>query len=223
MDGRRGTAMQRRSIGRPMREDEFDAVRVDRVLAWSMVAAVHAVLAGAALQLRTPASRNGESEPLAVIFLPAPAPVSLPPVAPAATQSPDAPKPSLAAASPSQAPVARAPSPVTAPPESGLIAVQVPTGSVAAPPRTTRAPWDEPVADAFERRAPALPGQGAQRFTMKAPRSVAGTIDSIGAMFGGRGEDPCARTRDNIGRLGVHGDSADLQREVEYERRHCRP
>lgn len=187
-----------------------------------MVAVSHALLVWAALQLRMPASRDGESEPLAVIFLAPAEPVSPPPVARAPTRSPAAPIASVSVA-PRRTQLVRAPAPATHTPESGLSAVEVPARSPAAPRRAARAPWDEPVADAFERRAPALPGQGAQRFRMKPPRSVASTIDSIGAMFGGRGEDPCARTRDNIGLLGVQGDSADLQREVEYERRHCRP
>ncbi|WP_152566154.1 hypothetical protein [Lysobacter antibioticus] len=70
---------------------------------------------------------------------------------------------------------------------------------------------------------PVLPGQGARRFRMQPPNSIARTVERVGRLFGGRGEDPCLRTRDNIGELAVQGDSTALQRELEYERRLCRP
>lgn len=209
-----------------MRADEFDAPRVDRLLAWSIVAAFHALLAFAASHLYLPASRDGESEPLALIFLPPPS--ALPPPAPLPARPRTAPARSAPTGSgptapPSRTRAASATSPKAAALDSGLTAVQMPPSASPPQPHSARAPWDAPTADLLERRAPTLPGHATQRFKMQQPRSLATAVERFGQLFGGRGEDPCKRTRANIDGLASQGDSADLQRELEYERRYCRP
>lgn len=199
-----------------------DGTRVERICAWTAVALVHAGLAWVAMQWRTPAPAAGDESVLAVIFIdrrppPAPAAEPRPPpsrparvAAPAAAAAGDPVRTRSATPSPDAEPAAPEPT-------SGLTAVQL---GAAAP---VRAPWDEPAVDLLERRAPGLPGHATQRFKMQAPRSVATVLERAGQLFGGRGEDPCKRTRANIDGLGAQGDSADLQRELEYERRYCRP
>ncbi|WP_206413707.1 hypothetical protein, partial [Lysobacter enzymogenes] len=90
------------------------------------------------------------------------------------------------------------------------------------PASAPRAPWDAPppAAKPFASRSPPLPGQGAQRFRMQPPRSIAATVERIGRMFGGGGLSDCAETRNNIRDLAVLGAEAVAQ-DVEEERRNC--
>lgn len=204
------------------RQSEPHAAGMERALAWSVVAAIHALLFWGAAQLRVASSSDESSAPLALIYLPAPQPQrALPIVEPLPRTV--APKPLSSIAAPPRASAktiaslqTEAESPTDAAAPTGLIAIEI-------PPSAPRTPWDAPTVNAFDREPPPLPGQGAQRFKMAPPRSLASTVENIGRLFGGRGEDPCARTRDNIRELGVQGDSAALQREVDYERRYCRP
>ena len=81
-------------------------------------------------------------------------------------------------------------------------------------------------ADPFANRPVNLPGEAGTtrlRVRMREPRSVARVVEGIGALFGGPGPDPCAEARANIAALGPGDDRAALEREVDFERRYCRP
>lgn len=214
-----------------MTASKRDVARTERACAWGVVALVHAGFIWVAMQWRMPADAVEDDSVLALIFIAAP---SRPPARTSQLPQPAQPperrdrvasaqrKPpqrervdTIAASLP---PVDPAPQD----PPSGLTAVQI-DPRVTDPARATRAPWDAPAADLLERRAPTLPGHATQRFKMQQPRSLATAVERFGQMFGGRGEDPCKRTRANIDGLASQGDSADLQRELEYERRYCRP
>ncbi|WP_223619803.1 hypothetical protein [Lysobacter sp. ESA13C] len=218
-----------------MRAHEFGEVRFERALAWTVVALVHAGLIWAALQLRRPADPVDSEASLTVILLrPAASSPSRPNeavrTAPARDlpkkTAPRSPRPAFIpeAAAPLQiAPPQAAPIATTEPAEAtGLTAIRIDRNALD-PAGATRAPWDAPAPDLLASRMPVLPGQGARRFRMQPPNSIARTVERVGRLFGGRGEDPCLRTRDNIGELAVQGDSTALQRELEYERRLCRP
>ncbi|MGO1000130.1 hypothetical protein [Lysobacter sp. CA196] len=218
-----------------MRAHEVDEGRFERVLAWTVVALVHAGLIWAALQLRRPADPIDSEASLTVIVLrPAASSSSRPneavrtPVARALSNpaTPRSPRPAFIPepAAPAQAVLQHAaPTDSTEPTEAtGLTAIRIDRSRLD-PAGATPAPWDAPAPDLLASRAPVLPGQGARRFRMQPPNSIAATVERVGRLFGGRGEDPCLRTRDNIGELAVQGDSAALQRELAYERRLCRP
>lgn len=222
--------MCRRSAHGDMTASKRDAARNERAYAWGVVALVHAGFIWVAMQWRMPAAPVEDDSALAVIFIAAPSPP------PAQTPRPAQPRERrdrVAAPAPRKPPprervdTTAAPSSPTADPApqdppSGLSAVQI-DPRMSDPARVTRAPWDAPSADLLARRAPSLPGHATQRFKMQQPRSLANAVERFGQMFGGRGEDPCKRTRANIDGLASQGDSADLQRELEYERRYCRP
>lgn len=223
-------AIMCRAIARDdMAASKRDAARTERAYAWGVVALVHAGFIWVAMQWRMPAVAVEDDSALAVIFIAAPS------VAPAPTPEPAQPpeRRDRVAAPVSRKPPPRArldtaaastPAVEPAPQEqpSDLTAVQI-DPRIPDPARATRAPWDAPAADLLARRAPILPGHATQRFKMQQPRSLANAVERFGQMFGGRGEDPCKRTRSNIDGLASQGDSADLQRELEYERRYCRP
>jgi len=206
-----------------------DAARIERACAWGVVALVHAGFIWVAMQWRMPAGAVEDDPVLALIFIAAPSPP--PAQMPQPSQPPER-RDRAAATAPRKPPprervaTTAASSPTVDPapqdPPSGLSAVQI-DARVTDPAHATRAPWDAPAADLLERRAPSLPGHATQRFKMQQPRSLATAVERFGQMFGGRGEDPCKRTRANIDGLASQGDSADLQRELEYERRYCRP
>lgn len=81
-----------------------------------------------------------------------------------------------------------------------------------------------PQRDLLRDRPVALPGAGEDRFRMREPPSVARVVAGIGRMFGGEDPDaPCRDHRRSIRELSLHGDSADLQRHLDVERRLCRP
>lgn len=224
-------ALTRRSTALgSMAASKRDAARVERACAWGVVAMVHAGFIWIAMQWRMPASGIDDDSALAVIFIAAPSPASV--QTPAPTQPLKRHDP-VAAAPASRKPPPREridtagaspPSTDSAPhdPPTGLTAVQIDPRTLD-PARATRAPWDTPTADLLERRTPTLPGHATQRFKMQQPRSLATAVERFGQLFGGRGEDPCKRTRANIDGLASQGDSADMQRELEYERRYCRP
>ncbi|MBW8809743.1 MAG: hypothetical protein JF591_13100 [Lysobacter sp.] len=217
-----------------MAASKRDAARVERACAWGVVALVHAGFVWVAMQWRMPADAVGEDSALAVIFIAAP---TLAPVQNSQPAQPPQRRDPVAAPAPSKPPprarvytTSASPSAVDSAPQeppTGLTAVQIdprpsdPRSSEST--RATRAPWDAPTVDLLERRAPTLPGHATQRFKMQQPRSLAHAVERFGQLFGGRGEDPCKRTRANIDGLASQGDSADLQRELEYERRYCRP
>lgn len=189
------------------------------------MALVHAALVWVALQWRMPVPASDDESALAVIFISKPAlPPSTEPVRPPTRRDRVTAPSSLVSLTREPVRASREATPTPAAPavqepSSGLTAVQIgPSRST-----PTRAPWDEPAIDLLERRAPDLPGHATQRFKMQSPRSLANVVERVGRVFGGRGEDPCKRTRANIDGLGAQGDSADLQRELEYERRYCRP
>jgi len=102
-------------------------------------------------------------------------------------------------------------------PERPLSAVYLEQMRAGAQPAVAAA---DPLAD---RRA-RLPGEGAGRFRMRQPTSVASVVNGIGRMFGGGDPDePCRENRRNIGELALDGDSAALQQQLDYEHRLCRP
>ncbi|UJB18118.1 MULTISPECIES: hypothetical protein [Lysobacter] len=203
--------------------------RAERGAAVLFVLALHAGLFwfGESLLAPLPRMTDAGEDPLLVLLPPlratqiAPMPHVQPPrAAPArapriAARQRDA-APATASASASiDMPVA----PIAAEPEpTGLTAIRIDPSALAAPPRT---PWDVPAGKAFASRAPALPGQGAQRFKMQTPRSIASTVKQIGRLFGGGGPDDCQETRKNIRDLAVLGADAVAQ-ELEEERRNCR-
>ncbi len=207
--------------------------RMESMLAWAVVVAVHAALFWFASELLMPPPRAAadDDDPVLVWLLPAIVPAAAPmPRADAAPLSPEVPP---AAAAPRARPRS---SPVVVPPvqapasDAGLTAVEIAavaepaaTSPAPSPPASApRAPWDAPppAAKPFAGRSPPLPGQGAQRFRMQPPRSIAATVERIGRMFGGGGLSDCAETRKNIRDLAVLGAEAVAQ-EVKEERRNC--
>lgn len=75
----------------------------------------------------------------------------------------------------------------------------------------------DPFSDEFR------PSRGHFRF--REPLSVASVVGGIGKAFAPPGyeADPCLQYRRNIAELAPQGDSAALQHDVEFERRHCPP
>jgi hypothetical protein len=214
-----------------MLANKRDAARVERACAWGVVALVHAGFIWVAMQWRMPADAVDDDSVLAVIFIAAPSPSPSPSPATAPVQRPE--RRDHVVVPPPRKPPPRERIDTTSAPQpaadsslqdqpSGLTAVQIDPRTLD-PERATRAPWDAPAADLLGRRAPTLPGHATQRFKMQQPRSLANAVERFGQLFGGRGEDPCKRTRANIDGLASQGDSADLQRELDYERRYCRP
>lgn len=217
-----------------MAASKREAARVERACAWGVVALVHAGFIWVAMQWRMPAEAVDDDSALAVIFIaaPVPAPVKIPEPAqraerhdPVAAPAPRTPPPRERVDTTGASTPAVGPTPRDQP--SGLTAVQIDPRTLdprtVEPADTARTPWDAPAADLLARRVPTLPGHATQRFKMQQPRSLANAVERFGQLFGGRGEDPCKRTRGNIDGLASQGDSADLQRELEYERRYCRP
>lgn len=222
-----------------MAASKRDAARTERAYAWGAVALVHAGFIWVAMQWRMPADAVEDDAALAVIFIAAPSLAAVQTPEPA--RSPER-HDRVAASAPRKPPSReRVDTANTSPPTvdsapqdqpTGLTAVQIDPRTldpqtldprIADRAHTTRAPWDAPAADMLARRAPTLPGHATQRFKMQQTRSLANAVERFGQLFGGRGEDPCKRTRANIDGLASQGDSADLQRELEYERRYCRP
>ncbi|ROU04781.1 hypothetical protein [Lysobacter enzymogenes] len=201
--------------------------RGESVLAWTAVLAFHAALFWLAGKALMPRGAAVDAQALTLVWLPPPAEPA--PSAPAA--APPAPPPARAQpASRHRAPPARMAAAAAEPvADTGLTAVQIgpapPVPVAPAAATATRAPWDAPPspppAKPFASRAPDLPGQGAQRFRMRPPRSIASTVEQIGLLFGGGGPSDCAETRKNIRDLAVLGADAVAQ-EVEEERRNCR-
>lgn len=201
--------------------------RAERAAAALFVLALHAGLFwfGESLLAPLPRRADASEDPLLMLLPPpraaqtAPPPHVQPPTAAAshapyiaARQRDDAP-----ATAPASIDTPAAPSAAESEP-TGLSAIRIDPSALAAPPRM---PWDAPAGKAFDSRAPALPGQGAQRFKMQAPRSIASTVKQIGRLFGGGGPDDCRETRKNIRDLAVLGADAVAQ-ELEEERRNCR-
>ncbi|MGO1071883.1 hypothetical protein [Lysobacter sp. CA199] len=210
---------QRRSAG-----DEG----IERVLAVVLVFALHAGFGWFGARLLVPSSRESEvdDDPV-LVWLPARVETPLVSERPREPLRP-LPRERRQAARSEAAPAIVAPQPevasaapraATESPAEGLSAIVVDRSlpDPAAPPLT---PWDAPVGKAFASRKPVLPGQGAQRFKMQPPSSIASTVRRIGRMFGGGGPNDCEETRKNIRDLAVLGAEAVAQ-EVEEERRNC--
>src|SRR3546814_11716638 len=70
--------------------------------------------------------------------------------------------------------------------------------------------------DPLAHRRAKLPGAGSDRFRMRAPPSIRGTLLKIGAKAGGPGyaTDPCSRLASNIREPSPQGDHEWLQEEV---------
>jgi len=195
----------------------------DSALAWAVVVAAHAALLWLASQALMPQRPPASGDALTLVWLPPPA------AEPPAAVAPPAPRAQAAAPPRSSPPRAVA----AAEPDSGLTAVEIaPAAAASAVAAETsaepaaapsRAPWDQPAPSPkpFASRPPPLPGQGAQRFRMRPPRSIAATVERIGRLFGGGGPSDCDETRKNIRDLAVLGAEAVAQ-EVEEERRNCR-
>lgn len=81
--------------------------------------------------------------------------------------------------------------------------------------------------NAFERVSPLSDELRLRRghFRFREPTPVASIVGGIGKAFAPPGyeADPCLQYRRNIAELAPQGDSAALQHDVEFERRHCRP
>lgn len=62
-------------------------------------------------------------------------------------------------------------------------------------------------------------------FRFREPTSVASIVGKMGKAFAPPGyeADPCLQNRRNIAELAPQGDSAALQHDVDFDRRHCRP
>lgn len=77
--------------------------------------------------------------------------------------------------------------------------------------------------DPLAHRRANLPGPDSERFRMRNPPSIRGTLLKIGAMVGGPGytTDPCPRVASNIGELSQLGDNALLQEELRRKRALC--
>jgi hypothetical protein len=84
-----------------------------------------------------------------------------------------------------------------------------------------------PPRDPFADRPSRLPGHDVSgRFRMAEPVTPARVVAAIGALLfypPGYDPDPCPRNAANIGNLLAAGDSPELQLELDFERRHCRP
>ncbi|SDY73973.1 hypothetical protein SAMN04487939_105279 [Lysobacter sp. yr284] len=202
--------------------------RSESILAWTAVAAFHAALFWLAGKALMPRSAAVDAQALTLVWLP-----------PAAEPAPreDAAAQPAAARAPARSALARPPPPARLPVEAAVPADEADAGLTAvdlgaAPPApvapaagpAARAPWDAPPsapAKPFASRVPVLPGQGAQRFRMRPPRSIASTVGQIGLLFGGGGPSDCEETRKNIRELAVLGAEAVAQ-EVQEERRNCR-
>ena len=79
----------------------------------------------------------------------------------------------------------------------------------------------DPLAD----RRVRLPGEGGQRFRMRPPPGGgAAVVSKAGRLFGAEDAGaPCRETSRNINDLALDGDSAQLQQQIDRERRLCRP
>jgi hypothetical protein len=158
-------------------------------------------------------------EALQLTWIEPPKPLVLP--SPAA--APDDPRP---APTPVRKPPVRATTPEATP-----AAAPVPARSMSAifieqarQPSGARDGDDVPFApDPLAHRRAKLPGAGSDRFRMRAPPSIRGTLLKIGAMAGGPGyaTDPCSRVASNIGELSQLGDSERLQEELRRKRDLC--
>ncbi|QQP95806.1 hypothetical protein [Lysobacter enzymogenes] len=196
----------------------------DSALAWAVVVAAHAALLWLASKALMPQRPPAAGDQLTLVWLPPP-PAAEPPAAVAASS------PRAHSAAPPRSPPPRAVA--AAEPDSGLTAVEIaPVAAVPAVAAETsaepavapsRTPWDPPPPSPkpFASRPPPLPGQGAQRFRMRPPRSIAAAVEGVGRLFGGGGPSDCDETRKNIRDLAVLGAEAVAQ-EVEEERRNCR-
>ncbi len=195
--------------------------RWDAVLAAAVaVASTTGLIWGLSKAMRPiwPTLAEEPARPIQVVWLPREEPqVPRVETAPARTRARVArdtpsPRPSVASPSTSSTATTAAPEPTRA-----LSAVYVMQGrdalkDAAAPP------------DPFANRSVRLPGEGSERFRMRKPTSAASVVAGIGRMFGARDPDePCREHRRNIGDLALDGDSRELQQQLEYERRYCRP
>lgn len=204
---------------------------VERWWAGAVAVALHAGLFWLASKAQMPPGRAPADDDDPVLIW-----LSPPPARPLPQREP----PRAATASIRRSPIRPAPSPRPAPvaeataagaldaiaierdePQAATIPAPAPV-SPPAPASATRAPWDAPSPQPrpFASRSPPLPGQGAQRFRMRPPRSVAATVRQIGRMFGGGGPSDCEETRKNVRDLAVLGAEAVAQ-ELEEERRNC--
>jgi len=203
--------------------------RWEPVLAWAVVVAVHAGLFWLASKLLMPPQRGaaGDDDPVLVWLRPPPRIDAVPPwreLRPVPAAQPARRRSLPAVRPPVQAPDSGLTAVEIAPPADAAAAPTAPASSATAPPEAApRAPWDAPAPGGkpFASRSPPLPGQGAQRFRMRPPRSIAATVEGIGRLFGGGGPSDCDETRKNIRDLAVLGAEAVAQ-EVEEERRNCR-
>jgi hypothetical protein len=196
--------------------------RGQRALSLLAVVGIHGLIGWALLDVsREPAAR-ADNEALQVVFLPAPQPTAL---ARSKRRRPGA----------ARAPTARTPA-TADPAETGMTA-----GFVARPAPAHPAPvvsgddrWlpppHRPEASHFARdplasRTANLPARDAGRFRMHPPLAPADIVAAIGARIApaGYSQDPCPRNRDNIIGLMDGRDPAALQRELAFERKHCRP
>lgn len=195
--------------------------RWDAVLAAAVaVTGTAGLIWGLAKAMRpiVPASADEPARPIQIVWLPREAP-QVPRVGTAPARAPDriahgraAPRPQVASAS-----TTAAPSTATPGPSRAMSAVYV---------MQARDPLREapPAAYPFANRNVRLPGEGSERFRMREPTSAASVVAGIGRMFGARDPDePCREHRRNIGDLALDGDSRELQQQLEYERRYCRP
>ena len=190
----------------------------ERIVAWTVVVAVHAVLA--MLLLRSPAPiRPGivEETALEVVWVPAVRPQS-PRTRAMASPGPErsraARKFPVGMPTPEPEAEAEAMQDTGAKPLSAIFLAQARLPASDAAEQAT-------AGDPFANRGARLPGREAHTFRMRPPPSLAERVAAVGRMFGG-GDDPCRSARDSINALSQAGDSRALQDALDYEKRFCR-
>ena len=192
--------------------------RIDRILAWTMVLVVHALLGWMLLSLPAPSRiPDAADSALDIVWIAAPRAAPPRPQAPAPMARRALPREARAAKSdshPAQTLVVDEPAPPAPSSMSAVFLRQATAMAAQESPGSFRA-------DPLAHRAARLPGREANRFRMQGSRSPAERLALIGKLFGGV-DDPCRSARDSINELSQEGDSRVLQDVLDYEQRFCR-
>ena len=90
------------------------------------------------------------------------------------------------------------------------------------------APVEIAPTDILADRQARLPGRAGGRFRMRESLSPEQAVAMVGKLFGGMSArevraEVCARNRNNLVNAAGHGDSLELQVELETRRRYCSP
>jgi len=194
--------------------------RGDRIVAWTAVFIVHALLGWTLMRL--PASpRDATTKDSALDLVWVAALRSQPSTPHERARSATSSRPAtMFSASPSPreasapAPIRAAREPMTAQPLSAVFIRQAVELAAREPPGSFQV-------DPFANRTARLPGRDANRFRMRSSLSPAERLAQVGKLFGGN-DDPCRSNRDSINELSQAGDSRDLHNALDYEKRFCR-